>query len=1014
MELGHGMKGIDEILHEIAHRLPSQGPIDVFIHHNTLHSFEDLPFEVAIQKASEVYGAKPYWKESRYQSEYEAGRITDKDLESVLERPGDAQQMFVPGVSNLMLRRLALTTTPQTGLRSQVEWELSEHHEKYAKEHEPLKAEKRRAQYARDNAFLRDGSHRTVLHDLQEQLKTMLGDTASTICEREFDKFYEILKDFSPSGMIRRSNHLLWIVCLYESAYSLTNKSLRNQPYNRNHRHFDSHSAISDVVNPYLIKLAASYLDQGLGRWHLSGRSKGFLHCLLRHLKDSFLVMPWWIKIPKTFSLEELHTRGSERIIEDELKRRGVPQAKWHDFLLQKALELRGWSGFMHLFESRLDLAPLEPESHRHTFADFLASKLLLEHFAEEKFGEKGYIEEDEHLERRLDDHVYARAYHMLRICEQAGIGGSDLLSLPRQSRDKLAEVLKELPRRERRRYWHEAYELHFQKRVYRALLCHQEIKKAPQENIPAKFQLVFCIDDREESMRRYFEEFGPEFETFGTAGFFAIDAEYQPYGGKAVASCPVVIKPTHRITEVAAHGHESEMKLKNTAFRFIHHWEELMGDASRTPLRGLLVSLAGLATLLPWMIKTFFPRVSVATAKMGDRLISENITEVEYLTPLDAAKAEEGGITLGYTVQEMVARVETVLKIIGLVKDFAPLVIIMGHGSHSRNNPYKSAYDCGACGGRPGKMNPRVFARMANRPDVRGALSEKGFNISENTWFVGAFHNTTSDELKIFDRDLIPKNFHPQIERLLGVAKVARGKNALERTRRFELSRAASTESAIRHVESRTHHVAEPRPEYGHATNALCVIGRRSLTRGLFFDRRSFLVSYDASIDPNAQILESILNAVVPVCMGINLEYFFSAIDNDVYGAGSKLPQNVAGLIGMMTGNTSDLRTGLPQQMIEIHEPVRLVTVLEAPATHIKAILDRNKVLRRILLNKWIITASYDPLTKVLSTMDYSGEFTPFQLEDEALLNHPLVGASLDWAQGLDGILPFASVQLH
>ena len=59
-----------------------------------------------------------------------------------------------------------------------------------------------------------------------------------------------------------------------------------------------------------------------------------------------------------------------------------------------------------------------------------------------------------------------------------------------------------------------------------------------------------------------------------------------------------------------------------------------------------------------------------------------------------------------------------------------------------------------------------------------------------------------------------------------------------------------ADAESALRHVEERSEHLAEPRPEYGHCTNAVCVVGRRSLTRGLFLDRRAFLVSYDANRD--------------------------------------------------------------------------------------------------------------------------------------------------------------------
>ena len=115
-------------------------------------------------------------------------------------------------------------------------------------------------------------------------------------------------------------------------------------------------------------------------------------------------------------------------------------------------------------------------------------------------------------------------------------------------------------------------------------------------------------------------------------------------------------------------------------------------------------------------------------------------------------------------------------------------------------------------------------------------------------------------------------------------------------------------------------------RPEWGHATNAICIVGRRERTRGLFLDRRAFLTSYDPTQDDaESTILTRILQAVFPVCAGINLEYYFSYVDNTGWGSGTKLPHNVASLLGVMDGAASDLRTGLPWQMVEIHEPVRL-----------------------------------------------------------------------------------------
>ena len=81
---------------------------------------------------------------------------------------------------------------------------------------------------------------------------------------------------------------------------------------------------------------------------------------------------------------------------------------------------------------------------------------------------------------------------------------------------------------------------------------------------------------------------------------------------------------------------------------------------------------------------------------------------------------------------------------------------------------------------------------------------------------------------------------------------------------------------------------------------------------------------------DDDGAILARIMAAVVPVVAGISLEYYFSYVDPTGYGCGTKLPHNVTSLLGVMDGAQSDLRTGLPWQMVEIHEPTRLAIVVE------------------------------------------------------------------------------------
>ena len=268
----------------------------------------------------------------------------------------------------------------------------------------------------------------------------------------------------------------------------------------------------------------------------------------------------------------------------------------------------------------------------------------------------------------------------------------------------------------------------------------------------------------------------------------------------------------------------------------------------------------------------------------------------------------------------------------------------------------------------------------MANHQIVRESLHEKGIDIPPTTQFIGGLHDTAADEIVFYEEHLLRDG---NLERHLHNKKSfekALDLNAKERSRRFaSIDTKMGIKKIRKAIKDRSVSLFEPRPELGHGTNTLCIVGRRDMTKGLFLDRRAFLNSYNYKTDRDGHLLTGVMRPLGPVCGGINLEYYFSRVDNYKLGAGTKLPHNVMGLIGVANSSDGDLRPGLPVQMIEVHDPVRLLIVVEHFPEVIMKSIQSSPEMYEWYINEWVHLVAAHPETHEFHLFK-KGEFVPYQ----------------------------------
>lgn len=453
--------------------------------------------------------------------------------------------------------------------------------------------------------------------------------------------------------------------------------------------------------------------------------------------------------------------------------------------------------------------------------------------------------------------------------------------------------------------------------------------------------QTVFCIDVRSEVYRRNLESADPEIQTIGFAGFFGFPIKYQAAGATTpVNQCPVLLPSGPLVKETVDQTALKKLKKKRNVDAQTK--ETVKGFKSGAISSFGFVSSLGLF-FLPKLVSDSF-RLTRTTSKAAQRGYRENYLVQRQIDLSDFPFEDQVNMALG------------TLHTTGLSKQFASMVLFVGHGSSSVNNPHAAGLECGACGGHSGDINALVAANICNNPEIRKALRSKGVEIPEETIFLAGLHDTTTDQISILNAHLVTDSHRDEFNRLTEKLTLASELTRQERSYRLT----APLEQSAKSLPDRSKDWAQVRPEWGLAGCNSFVIAPRNKTKNLNLEGKTFLHDYHFREDHDLKILETIVTAPMIVTTWINLQYYASTVDNKRFGAGDKTIHNVTAGIGVLEGSSGDLRIGLPLQSVHTgidfeHLPQRLNVFIDAPVEAINKILAKHPSVRNLFDNKWI-----------------------------------------------------------
>ncbi|HIP55383.1 MAG TPA: DUF2309 family protein [Sulfurimonas autotrophica] len=950
--------GIVAKLDAIKGNVPHYWPIGSFIHHNPLKGFEYLNFKEGLSRAKKIYGGKVYMEPSYYLKFYHEEKIShailEENLKEVLEVDGLAQYY------DLAMKCLLEVNPQWNEFRKQAD----------NKEH-PI--DKELLDYL-DDEF--------SYHNKERWLKQLTKHM--TLYEMNDILFYRDDKEIIEKSIIE-----------YISRY-LDEEQTTIAMQNRELGMFETFKLYENFEYPYD---SERFVEEALDKLHVKNKER----YLLTHL----LKLHGWAGFIKYRSEDPTYYAQQQ-----------YPSSLMDYMAIRLYYEL---AYLQHREINNFDLL------HEYSLknSSYVVLKVLKHNYnLPGKYID--LMEESDNYDDILERYVQEE----LQLDAKQVHLANDILKnrdIPLVELAKIMEVLRE----EEGYIWMKSLEDTY----IHSFINEMDLSDKPQTQ-RALASVTMCLDVRSEIMRRSIEKSG-NYTTFGAGGFLGFPIAFVEFDKtNEQLLCPAVVKPGNIVFEIPKEI-DSDYKSKKTVTKTTKKVITDLKNNPFTPYIMVEaigwffgINLFG-KTFAPQKTEKFFakfkakkPQTTYTLDKLSDQEImmyinklhihliheamvkessnqyteeeieairdylvfgkelsfdvSENFLTVlkdEYqITPDDYELQKAKLAKVGFTLEEKVEYLYKFLTMIGQVDNFAEFVLLSGHVSRSDNNPFESALDCGACGGKSSLPNNRAMCMIANSKEVREEIAKKGIVIPDDVKFIPTLHITTTDEVEFYDTDILTQE---EMQRFSVVMEDFKKASANARKERISQLPYTKTENDIM-VKSMDW--SETRPEWGLAGVMGVFAGPRKSVKHMAFGNRLFLHSYDADLDnENADILTRIFNGPLVVGEWINLEHYFATVDNVAYGAGSKVYHNVVSKVGVFNGNFSDLKIGLPTQSVLLegeayHEPVRLLTYMEAPLETVGKAVE-NSIAKEFILNEWIRPIIIDKKAKKVYSYE-SGDF--------------------------------------